>query len=136
MTDFASISNENCTALPLGSRSVYFDVSSRVMNGASDTSIRRVDVSIDGGKTWRNAALQSPVLPICHTRFRLPWRWDGKDAILQSRCVDTTGYVQPTLGQLIAVRGLNGPLGSIYHLNAIQSWRVAADGKVTNVHAY
>jgi len=99
-------------------------------------AIRRVDVSVDGGKTWRNAALQSPVLPICHTRFRLPWRWDGKDAVLQSRCVDTTGYVQPTLGQLIAVRGLNGPLGSIYHLNAIQSWRVAADGKVTNVHAY
>lgn len=99
-------------------------------------AIRRVDVSADGGKTWRNAALQSPVLPICHTRFRLPWRWDGKEAILQSRCVDTTGYMQPTLGQLIAVRGLNGPLGSIYHLNAIQSWHVAADGKVTNVHAY
>jgi sulfane dehydrogenase subunit SoxC len=99
-------------------------------------AIRRVDVSVDGGKTWRNAALQSPVLPICHTRFRLPWRWDGKEAILQSRCVDTTGYMQPTLGQLIAVRGLNGPLGSIYHLNAIQSWHVAADGKVTNVHAY
>jgi len=99
-------------------------------------AIRRVDVSIDGGKTWRNAALQSPVLPICHTRFRMPWRWDGREAILQSRCVDTTGYVQPTLGQLIAVRGLNGPLGSIYHLNAIQSWHVAADGKVTNVHHY
>ena len=58
-----------------------------------------------------------PVLPICHTRFRFPWTWDGKEAILQSRCVDETGYVQPTLGQLIAVRGLNGPLGSIYHLN-------------------
>ncbi|HKU86143.1 MAG TPA: sulfite dehydrogenase [Casimicrobiaceae bacterium] len=99
-------------------------------------AIRRVDISVDGGKTWRNAALQSPVLPICHTRFRLPWRWDGKEAILQSRCVDTTGYTQPTLGQLIAVRGLNGPLGSIYHLNAIQSWHVAANGKVTNVHAY
>jgi sulfane dehydrogenase subunit SoxC len=99
-------------------------------------AIRRVDVSVDGGRTWRNAALQSPVLPICHTRFRLPWRWDGKEAILQSRCVDTTGYTQPTLGQLIAVRGLNGPLGSIYHLNAIQSWHVASDGKVTNVHAY
>jgi sulfane dehydrogenase subunit SoxC len=99
-------------------------------------TIRRVDVSADGGRTWRQAALQEPVLPICHTRFRLPWNWDGGDAILQSRCVDSTGYVQPTLGQLIAVRGLNGPLGSIYHLNAIQSWHVATDGKVTNVHYY
>jgi len=99
-------------------------------------SIKRVDVSVDGGKNWRTAALQGPVLPICHTRFRLPWQWNGKEAILQSRCVDETGYVQPTLGQLVAVRGLNGPLGSIYHLNAIQSWRVANDGKVSNVHHY
>ena len=99
-------------------------------------AIRRVEVSTDGGKTWRTASLQEPVLPICHTRFRFPWKWDGGEAILQSRCTDDTGYVQPTLGQLIAVRGLNGPLGSIYHLNAIQSWHVAADGKVTNVHHY
>jgi sulfane dehydrogenase subunit SoxC len=99
-------------------------------------TIRRVDVSVDGGRTWRRASLQGPVLPICHTRFRFPWMWDGGEAILQSRCVDDTGYVQPTLGQLIAVRGLNGPLGSIYHLNAIQSWHVAADGKVSNVHYY
>ena len=99
-------------------------------------TVKRVDVSVDGGRSWRAAALQGPVLPICHTRFRLPWRWNGKEAILQSRCVDDTGYVQPTLGQLIAVRGLNGPLGSIYHYNAIQSWRVAHDGKVSNVHHY
>lgn len=101
-------------------------------------AITRVEVSTDGGATWKTAALQGPVLPICHTRFRLPWRWDGKAAILQSRCIDDTGYVQPTLGQLIAARGgaLNGPLGSIYHLNAIQSWQVASDGKVSNVHHY
>ena len=99
-------------------------------------TIRRVDVSIDGGRTWREAALQQPVLALCHTRFRLPWEWDGKPTVLQSRCVDDTGYVQPTIGQLIAVRGLNGPLGSIYHLNGIQSWQVASDGKVINVHHY
>jgi len=99
-------------------------------------TITRVDVSTDGGSTWRRAQLQGPVLPICHTRFRLPWQWNGKTAILQSRCTDDTGYVQPTLGQLIAVRGLNGPLGSIYHLNSIQSWQVATDGKVSNVHHY
>jgi len=100
-------------------------------------TVRRVDVSVDGGSTWREAALQQPVLPICHTRFRMPWQWDGKGtAVLQSRAVDDTGYVQPTLGQVIAMRGLNGPIGSIYHLNAIQSWQVASDGKVSNVHHY
>jgi sulfane dehydrogenase subunit SoxC len=99
-------------------------------------TIRRVEVSTDGGTSWRDAALQQPVLPLCHVRFRLPWRWDGGSAVLQSRCTDDTGYVQPTIGQLIAVRGLNGPLGSIYHLNGIQSWQVASDGKVINVHHY
>lgn len=99
-------------------------------------AIRRVEVSTDGGRTWRDAMLQDPVLPICHTRFRLPWTWDGGEAMLQSRCTDETGYVQPTLGQLIAVRGLNGPIGSVYHLNAIQSWHVASDGRVSNAHDY
>ena len=99
-------------------------------------AVRRVEVSTDGGRTWRDAALNGPILPICHTRFRLPWMWDGKPAVLQSRCTDETGYVQPTLGQLIAVRGLDGPLGSIYHLNAIQSWQVASDGRVSNVQVY
>ncbi|HTL76730.1 MAG TPA: sulfite dehydrogenase [Casimicrobiaceae bacterium] len=112
----------------------FYEITGLAWSGRG--AIQRVDVSTDGGRTWRAAKLQSPVLPICHTRFRLPWKWDGGEAILQSRCVDETGYVQPTLGQLIAVRGLNGPLGSIYHLNAIQSWHVAADGKVTNVHHY
>jgi sulfane dehydrogenase subunit SoxC len=112
----------------------FYEISGIAWSGRG--AIRRVDVSTDGGRTWRQAALQGPVLPICHTRFRFPWNWNGKAAILQSRCVDDTGYVQPTLGQLIAVRGLNGPLGSIYHLNAIQSWHVATDGKVSNVHHY
>ena len=112
----------------------FYEITGLAWSGRG--AVRRVDVSADGGRTWRQAALQGPILPICHTRFRLPWKWDGKEAILQSRCVDETGYVQPTLGQVIALRGLNGPIGSIYHLNAIQSWHVATDGKVSNVHDY
>jgi sulfane dehydrogenase subunit SoxC len=111
----------------------FYEITGLAWSGRG--AIRRVDVSTDGGKTWHAAALQGPVLPICHTRFRFPWHWDGGEAVLQSRCVDDTGYVQPSLSQLVAVRGLNGPLGSIYHLNGIQSWQVAADGKVSNVHA-
>ena len=61
----------------------------------------------------------------------LDWRWDGREAVLQSRCTDETGYVQPTLAALVKVRGLN----SIYHNNAIQNWKVAADGSVHNVNA-
>ncbi len=92
--------------------------------------IARVDVSADGGATWHEAALQEPVLPISLTRFRLPWTWDGQPARLQSRAVDETGYVQPTLAQLVAARGVN----SFYHYNAIETWAVAADGEVSNVY--
>jgi sulfane dehydrogenase subunit SoxC len=112
----------------------FYEISGLAWSGRG--MVTRVDVSIDGGKTWKQAALQRPVLPVCHTRFRFPWTWNGQEAMLQSRCVDETGYMQPTLGQLIALRGLNGPLGSIYHLNAIQTWHVASDGKVSNVHYY
>ena len=97
--------------------------------------VQSVDVSTDGGTTWVPARIESMPEPICTVRFSLPWTWNGQPAVLQSRCTDETGYIQPTLKQLIAIRGSNGPFGSIYHLNAIQSWGIAADGSVTNVHA-
>lgn len=71
------------------------------------------------------------MLPKALTRFRLPWNWDGAPAILQSRAIDESGYVQPTRAQLIAARRLN----SLYHYNGIQSWNVAAAGEITNVFA-
>jgi sulfane dehydrogenase subunit SoxC len=99
--------------------------------------IKRVEVSVDGGNNWRIASLEGPIMPVCHTRFRIPWQWDGSPAILQSRCQDETGYVQPTIKQLVEARGLDGGgYGSVYHLNGIQSWGVAGDGSVTNVHHY
>jgi sulfane dehydrogenase subunit SoxC len=94
-------------------------------------TITRVEVSADGGRTWQDAALQQPALPRAHTRFRAAWQWNGGDAELQSRCTDDTGYVQPTRERLTAVRGFN----SNYHNNAIQAWKVASDGTVTNGNA-
>jgi sulfane dehydrogenase subunit SoxC len=91
--------------------------------------VARVDVSVDGGRNWRAARLQQPVMSKCLTRFSLDWVWDGKPAILQSRATDETGYVQPTYRQLRAVRGAR----SIYHNNAIQSWLVEESGEVKNV---
>ncbi len=91
--------------------------------------VRRVDVSTDGGRNWRMAKLESPVMSKCLTRFNVPWTWDGKPAVIQSRAVDETGYVQPTYAQLRAVRGTR----SIYHNNSIQSWLVQASGEVMNV---
>jgi sulfane dehydrogenase subunit SoxC len=69
------------------------------------------------------------VLTKALTRFRIDWTWHGGPALLQSRVIDETGYVQPTIRQLRAVRGTR----SIYHNNAIQTWRVDATGEVSNV---
>lgn len=91
--------------------------------------IARVDVSFDGGMNWVEAQLQTPVLSKCLTRFNVGWNWDGRPAILQSRAIDETGFVQPGYRQLREVRGTR----SIYHNNAIQSWKVAMNGDVSNV---
>lgn len=93
--------------------------------------IKRVDVSADGGTSWAEAELQEPILSQCLTRFRLPWRWDGSPAILKSRAVDETGYVQPEREALVAERGRR----SYFHYNAIVSWSVDEDGTVSHVYA-
>ena len=91
--------------------------------------IKRVDVSFDGGRHWRSARLDGPIQNKALTRFNIDWVWDGSETILQSRAVDETGHVQPTLAQLRKVRGSR----STYHNNAIQSWQIGLSGEVLNV---
>ena len=91
--------------------------------------VKKVDVSVDGGRNWRAARLETPVLSKCLTRFNIDWVWDGKPALIQSRASDDTGYVQPSYRQTRAVRGTR----SIYHNNSIQSWLVQENGEVKNV---
>jgi sulfane dehydrogenase subunit SoxC len=62
------------------------------------------------------------------TRFRLPFSWQGQALEIQSRAYDDKGWMQPTRSSLIAARGTNPR----YHFNAIQGWKVAADGVLTN----
>ncbi len=107
----------------------FYEITGLAWSGRG--KVTKVDVSTDGGATWTEAKLDGPVMDKCHTRFRLPWTWDGTEAVLQSRCADETGYVQPVLGELIKARGTK----SVYHLNAIQSWHVSIEGEVANVHA-
>ncbi len=105
----------------------FYNVTGLAWSGRGQ--VKRVDVSFDGGINWKTARLETPVLSKALTRFNVDWVWDGKPAILQSRAMDETGYVQPSYGQLRAVRGKK----SIYHNNAIQSWKVAESGEVSNV---
>jgi len=95
--------------------------------------ISRVEVSTDGGKIWNDAQLNEPVLPKALTRFSLPWRWEGEEISLRSRCTDETGYVQPSREELIAVRGLRQGPDGFDHYNGIKVWYVHRDGQVSHV---
>lgn len=105
----------------------FYNISGLAWSGRG--RIKRVDVSVDGGRNWRSARLEGAVLPKCLTRFNIDWVWDGKPALIQSRAMDETGYVQPSYKQLREVRGTR----SIYHNNAVQTWLVQEDGEVKNV---
>jgi sulfane dehydrogenase subunit SoxC len=80
------------------------------------------------------------VLPKAFTRFRMPWRWSGGPAILQSRAWDESGTMQPTREQFVALRGQTTKPPSVLdfpsqHFNAITSWGVDAQGGVKHVYA-
>lgn len=122
-------------ARPSGGQSLegpgFYEISGLAWSGRG--RIRRVEVSKDAGATWSDALLNDPVLPKALTRFTLPWSWDGKRAVLQSRCTDETGYIQPTRGQLIAVRGLHAGPDGFNHYNGIKQWFVHENGQITHV---
>ncbi|KQU51188.1 sulfite dehydrogenase [Bosea sp. Leaf344] len=92
-------------------------------------TISRVDVTLDGGKNWRHARIDGPVLEKSLTRFYVDFDWAGEELLIQSRAMDSTGYVQPTKDELRKVRGVN----SIYHNNGIQTWHVRSNGETENV---
>jgi sulfane dehydrogenase subunit SoxC len=92
-------------------------------------SIKRVDVSLDGGRNWQTARIDGPVLDKSLTRFYVDFDWNGQELLVQSRAMDQTGYVQPGKDELRKVRGVN----SIYHNNGIQTWLVHPTGETENV---
>jgi len=103
----------------------YYPISGLAWTGRGRVS--RVDVSVDGGKTWSNAEMQTTLGIKAAVRFEYMWKWDGNESLLMSRVVDETGYVQPTRAEFEKARGP----GTEYHYNYIRTWRVARDGTVT-----
>ena len=115
---------------PSGSQTLagpgFYEISGIAWSGQG--AIARVEISLDGGVTWAEARLQTPVLAKAHTRFTFAWRWDGRETVLASRCTDESGYVQPSRDALVAARGLN----TRYHYHGIQGWKVQSDGTVVD----
>src|SRR5438105_3063256 len=115
----------------------YYEISGIAYSG--NGRIPKVLVSADGGKSWAQAALQEPVLSKALTRFRMPWRWDGQPAVLQSRAWDEAGNIQPTRAELLAERGepkSNPPVTAfpMEHMNAITSWAIDSKGEAKHVY--
>ena len=113
----------------------FYEISGLAWSGGG--AIRRVEVSTDGGSTWKDAQIQGPVHRMAHTRFGLAWNWNGEEAVLQSRCTDETGGVQPSVAEMIKIWNLPSDFfrtysGTFGNFNAIQRWRVFRDGSVQN----
>ena len=116
----------------------FYEISGIAFSG--NGRIAKVMVSADGGRSWAQAALQEPVHSKAFTRFRVPWRWDGGAAVLQSRAWDEAGNVQPTRAQFVAERGdlkKVPPVAAVLnqHCNCITSWAVDEKGEVKHVYA-
>ena len=129
----------------------FYEITGLAWSGGG--AIRKVEVSTDAGRTWKEAKLHDPVLPKAHTLFTFPWTWDGEETVIESRSTDERGDVQPSLtefakirgitpGELVKVRGMTTdffkipPISSnVPMVNAIQPWKVSREGSVENALA-
>lgn len=121
-----SVVTSPCPENPLREKG-WYEIEGLAWSGRGQ--IKAVDISFDGGVSWVQASLKGLVLPKALTRFGYRYKWGGQPLLLQSRAVDESGYVQPSLRQLREQRGVN----SIYHKNSIHTWAVSSDGGVRNV---
>ena len=71
-------------------------VSGRSWSGKS--SIRKVDVSLDGGKTWKPARLREPNIEKAWVRWDVDWTAVPGNYTFRARATDTLGQTQPDKG--------------------------------------
>ena len=77
----------------------FYEISGIAWSGRG--KIRAVEVSVDGGATWRDAQLQEPILSKCLTRFRVPWEWHGQRALLLGHAGEALSLAH-RVGQFLA----------------------------------
>jgi sulfane dehydrogenase subunit SoxC len=109
----------------------FYEISGLAWSGGG--AVKTVEVSTDGGQHWQNAEFRSPIYRMAHTRFVLPWKWDGKECVLMSRCIDELGTRQPTRQEAGKFFGDAPERARVRgNDNSVQPWKVASDGSVTN----
>ena len=105
-----------------------YEISGLAWSGGG--TVRKVEVSADGGQSWARAELAEPLHPRAMARFSLPWSWDGAPLQLMSRAEDDSGARQPTR----SVWKARYAPSNFMHNNAIQTWQITADGSIENVY--
>ncbi len=112
----------------------FYEISGLAWSGGG--AIRRVEVSCDGGQTWKDAELRGEAHRMAHVRFGMDWKWTGGECVLQSRCIDEIGQVQPSTADFAKFFNKPPDYYKTRHVpgldNVIQPWRVASDGSVHN----
>jgi sulfane dehydrogenase subunit SoxC len=114
----------------------YNQITGLAWSGAG--KITRVEISADGGKSWKDAVIQGPVHTKAHTRFTFDWNWTGDEATIMSRATDETGDVQPSLAELSKNWGHSmeewkkAEKPRAIHVTAIQPWKINRDGSISD----
>ena len=112
----------------------FYNITGLAWSGGG--AVKKVEISFDGGHTWKEAEIRGDVHSFAHTRFGMNWKWDGQECVIMSRCIDELGQVQPTREQ--AAKVYNKP-PDYYHDhgipgsdNSVVPWKIASDGSVQN----
>jgi sulfane dehydrogenase subunit SoxC len=129
---------KSCIVRPSGgmqlTRKGFYEIRGVAWSGGG--KITKVEVTVDGGKTWKPAQIQEPVFSKAHTRFVLPWSWNGEETIIASRCTDEKGSYQPTTAEFAKFAGVEMDIIRGKHgyprFNAPQPWKIDRDGRITN----
>lgn len=113
----------------------FYEISGLAWSGGG--AITRIEVSTDGGRTWKDAEIHGPSYKKAHTRFGFGWAWDGLETVVQSRATDDQGEVQPTVTEIAEFWRVQPDFfettGTVVgHFNAIQPWRIGRDGSIQN----
>jgi sulfane dehydrogenase subunit SoxC len=110
----------------------FYEISGLAWSGGG--AVKTVEVSTDGGKKWNRAEFKNTPQRMAHVRFAYPWKWDGTEAVIMSRCIDEIGQRQ-ALREEIA-EWWKVPFERDYRVpgldNSIMPWKIARDGSVTN----
>jgi sulfane dehydrogenase subunit SoxC len=129
---------KSCILRPSGGQQLtrrgFYEMKGIAWSGGG--KVTRVEITTDGGKTWKDAQIQEPVFSKAITRFVYPWSWNGEEVMIASRATDERGTTQPTTPEMVKLWGIPAERftvpGYYARWNIIQPWKIDREGRITN----